>query len=275
MKNIYLKLLSFFLFIAFGTVNAQEFQGIATYQFHRKLDFKDDNNEKGPNINSELRKQLEEQLKKQAHQEYTLHFNQRESIYKKSETLQAPTPSKSGISISFSDGADLRYKNIKEQRFTNQTESYGKLFLIQDSLKSPQWELLNETKNIGEYTCFKAQLKEEVESKQATETGFKTVMKEKITIAWYTPQIPVSNGPAEFHGLPGLILEINDGKTTLICSKIVINPEENFTIQEPKKGKKVSQTEYKAIMDKKFKELQDQMGTRGKGGNTVIFSSGG
>ena len=27
-------------------------------------------------------------------------------------------------------------------------------------------------------------------------------------VAWYTPQIPVSHGPAEFGGLPGLILEL-------------------------------------------------------------------
>jgi GLPGLI family protein len=28
-------------------------------------------------------------------------------------------------------------------------------------------------------------------------------------------------------GLPGLILEINDGKTVILCSKIVLNPKKN------------------------------------------------
>jgi GLPGLI family protein len=29
-----------------------------------------------------------------------------------------------------------------------------------------------------------------------------------VTTAWYTPQIPVSNGPRNYHGLPGLIMEV-------------------------------------------------------------------
>ena len=53
-------------------------------------------------------------------------------------------------------------------------------------------------------------------------------MKEITISAWYTPQIPVSAGPGNYHGLPGLILEVNDGSETVICSKIVINPKRCF-----------------------------------------------
>ena len=38
---------------------------------------------------------------------------------------------------------------------------------------------------------------------------------ETIT-AWYTPQIPVSHGPAEYGGLPGLILELI---TAMVCAQ--------------------------------------------------------
>lgn len=259
-------------------MNAQEFQGVATYKSHRKLDFNKSDSEKdskrASKISPEIRKQLEDQLRQQSQQEYTLNFNRHESTYKQNEKLAAPTPSSNGITITLSDGTDLRYKNIQEGRYTNQTELYGKQFLIQDSLKVQNWELLNETKNIGDYTCFKAQLKTEVKSLKTTEDGFETVMKEKITTAWYTPQIPISNGPGEFGGLPGLILEINDGKLTLICSKIVINPEETIHINEPKRGKKVSQEEFNDIVEKKSKEMMDQMNSRRKRGGTVIFSSG-
>ena len=41
-----------------------------------------------------------------------------------------------------------------------------------------------------------------------------------VTTAWYTPQIPVSNGPDDYQGLPGLILEINDGKKQLFVQKL-------------------------------------------------------
>ncbi|MGC1633687.1 MAG: GLPGLI family protein [Gelidibacter sp.] len=255
-------------------VNAQDFQGIATYKSHRKFDFNDDNSKKDSKVSPEMQKQIEDQLRQQSQQEYTLNFNRNESIYTKNEKLAAPMPSRGGITINFSDGADVRYKNLKEQRFTNQTEVYGKQFLIKDSLKGQQWELLNEMKNIGQYTCFKAQITEQVKTRTVTEDGFETIMKERITTAWYTPQIPVSNGPAEFGGLPGLILEINDGKLTLICSKIVLNPVETIRIDEPRKGKVVTQQEFKDIIDKKSKEMLDQLNPGRKGGS-VIFHSGG
>jgi GLPGLI family protein len=43
--------------------------------------------------------------------------------------------------------------------------------------------------------------------------------------AWYTPEIPVNQGPENYWELPSLILEINDGKTVVLCSKIVLNLE--------------------------------------------------
>lgn len=257
-------------------MKAQEFQGVATYKSYRKVDFKIGES-KNSNMSPEMQKQLEDQIKKQAEQDYTLSFNKNESIYRKNETLEAPTPSKGGLTVRISDPSNLYYKNLKEHRFANQTELYGKEFLIKDSLKVQKWELLNETKNIGQYTCFKAQYKDEVKvRKMSSESGMETTTEERITTAWYTPQIPVSNGPSDFSGLPGLILEINDGKLTLICSKIVINPEEEINIKEPKKGKEVTQKEFNDIMEKKSKEMMDQMRTRGSsnGSEIMVIGSG-
>ena len=101
-------------------------------------------------------------------------------------------------------------------------------------------------------------------------------MTERIITAWYTPQIPVSNGPAKYQGLPGLILEIHDGKLTIICSQIVINPEEKVEIVEPSKGKKVSQEEYDGIMDEKTKEMMERYAPRkGSKGESISITIGG
>ena len=95
--------------------------------------------------------------------------------------------------------------------------------------------------------------------------------KKTITItAWYTPQIPVSAGPAGYHGLPGLILETNDGSQTIICSKIVINPKKSNDIVEPKKGKKVTQKEFDLIMEKKMAEMEDRFKPNGRKDNDHI-----
>ena len=43
-----------------------------------------------------------------------------------------------------------------------------------------------------------------------------------------------------------------DKKNTIICSKIVLNPENSVDIKEPTKGKVVNQSEFDEIMDKKL-----------------------
>ncbi len=53
------------------------------------------------------------------------------------------------------------------------------------------------------------------------------------------------------------------GKTTLLCYKIVLNPDEKSTIEAPDKGKEVSKLEYKSIITNKMKEFRDnRMGRR-------------
>jgi len=95
------------------------------------------------------------------------------------------------------------------------------------------------------------------------------VPKEIEVTAWYTMQIPVNQGPGEYWGLPGLILEVNAGRTTLLCSKIVMNPAEKTEIKKPVKGKEVTKKEYNDIIKKKMEEMREMYGgrnRRGKGG---------
>ncbi len=73
--------------------------------------------------------------------------------------------------------------------------------------------------------------------------------------AWFTPQIPVQHGPAEYAGLPGLILEVSAGKTTLLCSKIVVNPKEKEEIKPAEKGKETTEEEYNTLFKEKRKEM--------------------
>ncbi len=276
-KSFRVKYIITMLIVLFVTCDlvAQDFQGIATYKSHRKMDLKIGEDK----MNSDMQKDLQEQLKKQFQQEYTLKFNRNESVYKQVEKLDAPAaPSSSGITIKLSQGSDVMYKNIKENRYTNKTEISGKIFLIKDTLKTKKWELINETKYIGEYACFKAVFEEEYTTQTITSEGkFEELTKDRTTTVWYTPQIPVSNGPGNYFGLPGLILEVNDGELTLICSKIVLNPEETFEIKEPIKGKEVSQTEFNEIREKKRKEMMEQFQTRrGSGdGERVMIRIGG
>jgi GLPGLI family protein len=91
---------------------------------------------------------------------------------------------------------------------------------------------------------------------------------ETVITAWYAPEIPVNQGPESYWGLPGLILEVNDGRTTILCSKIVLNPKEKAKIEAPSKGKVVTQAEYDETVMKKMEEMRE-MGSQGGRGMQI------
>ncbi|MCO4821157.1 MAG: GLPGLI family protein [Flavobacteriaceae bacterium] len=265
------------------SVMAQDFQGVATYKSKRKMDIKMDSTQ----MDGDMQKQMMEMLTKQFEKTYKLTFNKEESLYKEEEKLEAPQTSGMQIVIAGAGGSDVLYRNVKEQRYTNQNELMGKVFLIQDQLKPTDWVLGSETKNIGNYTCYKATSTREQEVRESRmsvngdnhkEENEKAEPKmETITItAWYTPQIPINSGPGNYYGLPGLILEVNDGSETVICSKIVMNPKDNVRISEPTKGKVITQVEFNEVMEKKMKEMEERYNSNRKGdGHGVQIRIGG
>ena len=180
----------------------------------------------------------------------------------------------------------IYYKNVKEKTFIQEREFFGKDFLIKDSLKVFEWELGTETKQIGNYMCFKATAKvpfdatdfknmtrkeakdDKEKEQQESSTNFLDMIEipeEIIVTAWYTPEIPISQGPSEYWGLPGLIMEVSSGKTTVLCSKIVINPKDKKDIKAPRKGQVVTQAEYQKIMMEKMEEFQKMGRGQGRG----------
>lgn len=250
------------LLISCSFITAQNFQGIATYKSHRKVELQG-----SKNLNEEQQKQIAAQLREQFQQTYTLTFTKNESLYKREEKLEKPSAPTEGIQIRIQQSEELLYKNIKNKSYVKETEILGKPFLIKDKFKDFKWELGSETKTIGNYTCYKAILKDSVTTETFSNTGeIETITKERVTTAWYTPEIPTSNGPENYTGLPGLILEIQRDKFVLVCSKIVMNPKTKIEILEPTKGKVVTQEEFDAIQDKKHKEMLENL-PRGKRGD--------
>ncbi|RZJ98139.1 MAG: GLPGLI family protein, partial [Flavobacterium sp.] len=69
-----------------------------------------------------------------------------------------------------------------------------------------------------------------------------------------------SQGPGEFWGLPGLILEASYDETTILCSKVVLNPKTKNEIKKPKKGKKVTKKEYESLIEKQMEQMTDENG---------------
>ena len=248
------------------SLHAQDFQGVATYKTQRKIDIKMDSTQ----VDSEMQSKMMEMMKKQFQKTFQLTFNKEESIYKQEEELDKPQVAGGEfqvVMIGGGGGSDVLYKNTKDQRFAEQVDTYGKIFLVKDEIEKIEWKLGSETKYIGEYPCYKATYTKMVpkprefvntDADEEIDLDAEPEMEERTVTAWYTPQIPVNNGPDDYQGLPGLILEVHDGKLTIICSKIVLNPKERININEPDKGKVVTQEKYDEIMEKKAKEMMER-----------------
>lgn len=251
-------------------LSKQSFVGKATYKTHRSTSFPIDST-----ASDEMRKQIEEQMRRAFQRTYTLNFTKSESTYKQQAKLNQPKPQSgtSGVMVmSFGGGGmgDVTYKNLAETRYSNKMDLMGKTFLIKDQLPKYDWVLTGETKNIGTYTAYKATWTREEENRSMSlrdgEMKEENKKETRTTTAWYTLDIPVSNGPGNWWGLPGLILEVHDGRQTVVCTEIVLNPSDKVVIEEPKKGKVVTQDKYDELYRKKTREFINKSRSRNRGG---------
>ena len=264
------------LLFSVGTFSQKKFEGKATYMSKRTLDMS-----RFGQMSEQQKKQMKARFKNFLEKTYTLNFNQSESSFKENVKLDAPGTS--GPSWSRSNGQGSIYKNLKDKEMIEDVEQFSKRFRVMEEMELPQWEMSAETKQIGQYLCYKATMvrvdnsidwgsifSRRARNNQKKDSSKTTKDKEAVKLqkitAWYTPQIPVSAGPERYWGLPGLILEINAGRTTMLCTEIVINPEEVVEIKKPSKGKEVSRDEYNVMMKQKSEELRERFQNRRSSG---------
>jgi len=287
MKKI---ILSIVLLVTVLQVQAQkDFQGVAVYESKTSTDdIKANMGRAGREMTPDMQKMIEERMKKMFEKTFILNFDKSASIYKEEEKLDAPGTQGGGgmgrMMSSFTGGGGTMYKNVKEKTYTSDKEFMGKKFLVHDSLSALNWKMGSETKQIGGYTCYKATAvkpvsksdfrnfrrrntddksnnkKEDEKKEEDRATNILKdieIPKEILVTAWYTPEIPVNQGPDSYWGLPGLILEVNDGRTTILCSKIVMNAKDKVEIKAPQGGKILTQKEYDEIVIKKMEEMRN------------------
>lgn len=272
MKALFLKLscLSFLVLFSF-TPDVQEFQGQAYYMSKSSMDL----GSWGARMSEAQKKQVMARLKNRLEKTYILSFDKQTSVFNEQDKLDAMSGATDSWGQNFTQGEI--FKNVKENALVQSQEFYGKQFLVKDKIQEFQWQLGKESKMIGNYMCFKATTavpSQELEwynfswgdlrqaDKAADSTGATPEIKMTQIEAWYSPQIPVSHGPSEYAGLPGLILEVSAGNTTMVCTKIVMNPDEKVKIEAPSKGKEITKKAYKETITGKMMEMRNNRGRR-------------
>ena len=256
-----------FIFGSIAESETNDFQGQAVYISKSRLEL----GRWGARMSEAQKKDIAIRLKNRLEKEFTLTFDKEASLFVEEEQLDAISGATDSWGKNFSAGEN--YKNVKINSQIQQQEFYGKKFLIKDVLQPIDWTLGSATKKIGNYTCYKATTfiptddllwysfswsrmrkpEDATESDEVTETQVEVTQVE----AWYTPQIPVRHGPSDYWGLPGLILEVSAGDTTMLCTKIVLNPNEKTEIKAPRKGDVLAKAEYQDLIQNKMLEFRN------------------
>jgi len=150
---------------------------------------------------------------------------------------------KSASSIGGTDGRF--YVSRKDSIYLNKKHFGDEDFLVK--LKIKKWKITDEFKFISDFKCYKALSEDIVYNTKGT---FKFPV-----IAWFCPELPSFFGPAGYFGLPGLILELDNGKMNLLATKINFFKSKKENIKPFKKGIKLTQKEFDKIMEEKAKEM--------------------
>ncbi|WP_336128174.1 GLPGLI family protein [Mesoflavibacter sp. CH_XMU1422-2] len=125
------------------------------------------------------------------------------------------------------EGYNIGSKANKNSYFTSTTDIIEESSYFGNIKHNPlDWEITNNTKKIGKYNCNQAIATEKLFSRK----GF---YYNRQIVAWFTPDIPLSFGPSNYSGLPGLILEIECNMFSIRAMNIDLSSSKNIVINKP------------------------------------------
>lgn len=132
----------------------------------------------------------------------------------------------------------MHFKDF-EKKISYNEKFYDEKICVIDSLNFQNWSLTEETEVLLGYFCKKATF-------QRNGVEFS---------AWYTEEIPISDGPFLYSGLPGLILKVSSKYLEIIAYDIkIINDAINISLP-PITGKSFTKDEFKKYVEIKNKRF--------------------
>lgn len=264
MKKI---LMTAFGLFTLGLMQAQQKQGKVTYERATHMEM---------HLNINGQEQVMPQDRKES---FELNYSGSQSLWKATleENQEDMASSGEGFQARMFVGSgsnNVLHTNIETGKKVEKRELIDKVFIVDDSISKLKWKMTGETKNILGHNCMKATSNRIQTSMRMTNENGKMERKEvtdtSIVIAWFTSDIPVSFGPAEFQGqLPGLILEMDiaNGRQKYLATAIS-DKADIASIKEPEGKKHYTSAEFKKEADKMMKEMQENM--MNSGGNHQI-----
>jgi len=223
---------------------------------------------------------------------FELIFNENVSLFRSVVDEEAPDPFANaggggggGMRMNFRMPTANTYTDMAKQMQYEERAFFEKEFLIIDSLKQYKWKLSEETKTIAKQLCKKAttmitspQMRMRVSIGGAgnnTDTTANTprAPKETELVVWYAENIPVSFGPDNYSGLPGVIMEIDQDNGATVTTAVEVSakyPKKEYVA--PTKGDKMNRAQFQENMQKLMQDMQ--RGGGGMGGMRIRIGGG-
>ena len=152
---------------------------------------------------------------------------------------------KFSLEVTDSIGKMNYYTRNKDSIFTRSV-GLEEVQILKEKRPAIEWELHPEIKTIGKLECNKASCS----------------FRGRTYEVWYTPDIPIFEGPWKLHGLPGLVMEVKDkeGMLQIYFKKIShINKNLDRHINALESGKVISIEQYAEIQRNIGDELVKRM----------------
>ena len=263
-----------FLFVLSTTLNAQMKEGKISYE--RKINMH--RNIPDP--------QMKSMIPEFRTDKFELLFNESASLFRSVVDDEAPDPFANAGGgggprvMNFRMPTTTTYTDIAKQTQYEERAFFEKEFLIVDSLKQYKWKLSEETKTIAKQLCKKATtmitapqmtMRMSVRMNRGGDNNADTAApvkpKETELVVWYAENIPVSIGPDNYSGLPGVIMEVDvDNGASLTTAVEVSTKYPKKELVQPTKGEKMTRAQFQENMQKLIQDMQKGGGIRMGGG---------
>jgi len=252
---------------AAGILGAQENEGKVTYERVSQMQIRINDGDEA----------MAHQMPRTRTDRFELMFSGGKTLWKAAESdddQDNMTSSEGGMQIRMvvAGNDDVLFTDLGSGKRVEKREMFDKTFIIDDSVRMMKWKMTGETKEVLNKNCMKATATDiRTRSVMNMENGQmerKEIQDTVNIVAWFTNEIPVATGPAEYQGqLPGLILEmdINNGRQVFKALEISQKVDKS-DIKAPEGKKRYTPAEFRTERDK----MLDEMQKNNRGGNRVI-----
>lgn len=253
--------------MSLSMTNAQQKEGKVVYERTSQLNIR---------LSGPMGDPGEHSLPRSRTDKFELTFGNNTSLWKASEDENDNENMTTGegmqVRMIVAGNDDVLYTNFETGKKVEKREFFDKTFIINDTIAKLKWKMTGETKTILGLPAMKATTTRiSTRTMMNMENGKmerKEVQDTSMIEAWFTTQIPISAGPAEYQGqLPGLILEMDIQNGRQVFKALSISEKADLAIiKEPNGKKHYTPEEFRKERDKMMEEMQQN----NRGGNRVI-----